>query len=97
MLGPQREDVSRFPPDVVRRFLADLHVPLVVWNLSGPGAMAPASWRPDGAFGGFEDLAAASGRLRTLLDRQRIVWLAGHHLPQLLGLGPAVSGIEIAR
>lgn len=97
MLGSQREDVSRFPPDVVRRFLAELHVPLLVWDLSGPAASAPASWRPDDAIDGFEDLAAASGRLRTLLDRQRIVWLGGHHLPQLLGLGPAASGIEIAR
>jgi hypothetical protein len=77
MLGPQREDVSRFPADVVRRFLADLHVPLVVWDLSGPGALAPASWRPDDAIDGFEDLAAAAGQLRTLLDRQRIVWLSG--------------------
>ena len=97
MLGPRREDVSRFPPDMVRRFLAELHVPLVVWDLAGPAASAPASWRPDGAIDGFEDLAAAAGPLRTLLDRQRIVWLAGHHLPQLLGLGPAASGIELAR
>lgn len=96
MLGPKREDVSRFHPEVVRRFLAELHVPLVVWDLSGRAA-APASWRPDRTIDRIEELSDAAGHLRSLLERQRLVWLSGRHLPQLVELGPAARGIEIAR
>jgi hypothetical protein len=97
LLGPQREDVSRFRPEVVRRFLDELNVPLVVWDLSGPAAGAPSAWRPDVDIAGFDDVAEATSGLRSLLDRQRIVWIAGEVLPQSLELGPAARGIELAR
>jgi len=97
LLGPQREDASRFHPDAVRRFLAELHVPLVVWDLSGPGAEAPPAWRPDVDIASFDDVAEATGRLRALFRRQCIVWVAGRHLPQAVELGPAAEGIELIR
>ena len=96
LLGPQREDVSRFHPEAVRRFLGELHVPLLVWDLSGPVGAAPAAWRPDADIAGFEDVAEATDRLRSLLDRQRIVWVAGEILPQSVELGPAATGLELA-
>ena len=97
LLGPQREDVSRFRPEAVRRFLAELHVPLVVWDISGRTADAPPAWRPDVDIATFDDVATAADQLRSLFRRQRIVWVSGNHLPQLITLGPAAKGIEIAR
>jgi hypothetical protein len=97
LLGPQREDVSRFHPEAVRRFLDELHVPLVVWDLSGPTADAPPAWRPDVAIATFDDVATAAGQLRSLFRRQRVVWVAGDVLPQLVELGPAAEGIALVR
>jgi hypothetical protein len=67
----------------------------VVWDLSGPGDDAPSAWRSDVGIAGFDDVAAAADRLRSLFRRQRIVWVAGDVLPQFLELGPAAKGIEI--
>jgi len=97
LLGPQREDVSRFHPEVVRRFLEELQVPLVVWDLSGRTADAPPAWRPDADIATFDDVATAAVQLRSLFRRQRIVWVAGDVLPQLLELGPAAKGIALVR
>ncbi len=95
LLGPQREDVSRLHPEAVRRFLGELRVPLVVWDLSGQAADAPPAWQPDVAIAILDDVTTASSGLRSLFRRQRIVWVAGDHLPQSLELGPAAKGIEI--
>jgi hypothetical protein len=97
LLGPQREDVARFGPAAVRRFLADLHVPLVVWDLSGPAAAAPAAWDADREIATFDDVARGARSLRGLLNRQRVVWIAGSHLPQSLALGPNAVGVELIR
>ena len=97
LLGPQREDVARFDPAVVRQFLAELHVPLVVWDLSGPSVQAPAAWEADREIATFEDVARGTRRLRGMLDRQRVVWIAGNYLPQSLELGPNAAGIELVR
>lgn len=97
LLGPQREDVARFEPGAVRRFLGDLHVPLVVWDMSGPATSAPPAWGSDREIETFDDLARATRRLRSLLDRQRVIWVAGNHLPQALALGPNADGIALVR
>ena len=97
LLGPQREDVSRFRPEAVRRFLGELRVPLVVWDLSGQAADAPPAWRPDVAIATLDDVTTASSGLRSIFRRQRIVWVAGRHLPQRVELGPAAQGIALAR
>ena len=95
MLGREREDIQRFDPEVVRAYLRDLRVPLVVWDLSGPGGAAPGEWPSDRVIEDFDDLARATRRLRHLLEEQRIVWVGGRHLPQAFELGPDAHGISL--
>lgn len=97
LLGPEREDFSRFDPPQVRRFLHDLHVPLVVWDASGPAAGAPEAWEAGREVRTVDDVIRATRRLRALMDRQRIVWVAGNHLPQSMSLGPRAEGVELVR
>ncbi len=40
-------------------------------------------------------LAKAYGRLDKRLDRQRVVWLDGLHLPQSISLHPKVTGVRL--
>jgi hypothetical protein len=97
LLGEEREDISRLAPDEVRRFLADLQVPLIVWDLSGADASAPIAWRPDHEIETFDDLSRAVRRVRYTVGQQRIIWLGGRHLPQSIELGPDASGISLAK
>ena len=95
MLGAEREDVQRFTPDTVRSFLRDLRVPLVVWDFSGPAELVHGSWRPDRVIEDFDDLARGCRHLRRMLEDQRIVWVGGRHLPQVVGLGTNAHGIVL--
>ena len=84
MLGPEREDVQRFAPEAALAFLRDLRVPLVVWDPSGAGRSAAPSWEPDRVIEDFDDLDRACRQVRHLLAEQRIVWVGGRHLPQVV-------------
>ncbi len=95
LLGPEREDITRLDPGDVRSFLADLRVPLVVWDLSGPRGVPSSAWPVDAVIEDFDDLSRATRRLRYQLDEQRIVWVGGRYLPQELGLGPRARGISL--
>jgi hypothetical protein len=97
LLGGKREDGGRFPPEVARRYLADLHVPLVVWDLSGPAAEPPSGWGEMRPVDNVDDLARGVRRLRYQLDEQRIVWLNGRHLPQEIELSAEARGIRLAQ
>jgi hypothetical protein len=96
LLGPKREDGSRFSPEVARRYLADLHVPLFVWDLSGPAAKPPEGWGQPRPVDNVDDLLRAVRRIRSGLGDQRIVWLSGRHLPQGITLSPEAQGIRLA-
>ncbi len=96
LLGPKREDGSRFSPEIARRYLADLHVPLFVWDLSGPAAEPPGGWGELRPVDNADDLLRAVRRIRSLLEDQRIVWLSGRHLPQEIRLSPKAQGIRLA-
>ena len=84
ILGPPERDGSRLAPEQVRHYLQSLRVPLEVWTT------APGDWRlvPDHGWGELEDVSSfyklgkAVRQLRRDLERQRIVWLDGVHLPQ---------------
>jgi len=99
VLGGHEQDASRYDPAVVRRYLAAVHVPLFVWSLYGAGNAAARAWME--SWGKVEDIStlprleAAVSRLKAELDSQRIVWLDGRHLPQVIALGPAAKGVEI--
>jgi hypothetical protein len=96
LLGPKREDGSRFSPEVAQRYLADLRVPLFVWDLSGPAADPPIGWGEMRPVDTVDDLSRAVRRIRSRLDDQRIVWLGGRHLPQAITLSDKAKGIRLA-
>ncbi len=97
LLGQKREDGSRFKTEVARRYLEDLRVPLVVWDLSGPAAQPPSGWGDLKVVENADDLVRQVRRLRYRLGEQRIVWLRGRHLPQQIELTEEASGISLAK
>jgi hypothetical protein len=98
LLSGDEKDASHYDVAQARRFLATLHVPLFVWSLGEPkpGSTA-AAW-------GAEDvttvshLFAAVSHVKDELDSQRIVMVAGRHLPQSITLAPpaAAAGMQLA-
>ncbi len=92
--GSDRDD-SSIEPSMARRYLESLHVPLFVWRLGDETEIAPG-WGESVAAGSYAKLQAANRRLFRELDRQRIVWLVGRHLPHLLSLDGADDRIRPA-
>jgi len=88
VLGKSPADSSLFDPPRVRSYLRDLHVPLFLW--SAVAKPDPSPW------GKLEDISspsrfrAAVKRLSQLVERQRIVWIEGRHLPQDITLVPGM-------
>jgi hypothetical protein len=97
MLGKRREDGSRFSPGTARRYLEDLRVPLVVWDLTGPSEDPPTGWGDLKPVDNVDDLVRQVRRLRYRLGEQRIVWLRGTHLPQQIELTDRARGVSLAR
>ena len=95
VLGPSPRDFGKLTPALAKKYLEALRVPLRVLRVgAAPAAlswerMRDATSRP--LFrGALNDLAAD-------LERQRIVWVEGRHLPQTVSLSPDAKGIELAR
>ena len=89
-------DASKLSPEVVRRYLAKLRVPLYVWAIDGSSARKAEAW---GNVVVVRDYPAFIAAGQTLLDEvaaQRIVWVEGVHLPQSITLAPAAKGVRIA-
>lgn len=95
LLGPRQDEAeSRYSPPEVRRYLADLRVPLYVWYL-GRAKHAPRDWGEPtivSSFGRFEDEVEALARE---LDRQRIVWVDGAHLVRSVTLAAEARGLKL--
>jgi hypothetical protein len=91
-------DASRYDPAIVRRYLAAVHVPLYVWSLAKPPYTgAVAAWGKVENVSLLSRLENAFESLADNLQRQRIVWLDGRHLPQAITLSPAAGkGVELA-
>jgi hypothetical protein len=83
ILGPDAVDRSGLDPETVRGYLESLRVPMVVWSLGGAGT---PSWGPTEAIESLTSLERATKAVRRLLDRQRILWIEGIHLPQRIEL-----------
>jgi hypothetical protein len=100
VLGPEPRDASHYSAAAVRRYLERMRVPLAVWSTGGKrrGAKAFAPGEAPGAWGETERVSNLAGleqatkRLGGLLDRQRIVWVPGAHLPQALTASPGLQG-----
>ncbi len=96
VLGAEAESAAQLEPAAVRSFLAALRVPLVVWSTVEGSERAPGPW---GRATEVSNLARLEGAVRDLyrgLERQRIVWLAGFHLPQQLDFREG-DGVRLVR
>jgi hypothetical protein len=91
------EDSSRLEPAAVRRYLAAVRVPLVVWRL-GHSPPAGAAWGESEVISSLGRLNAAFSRLERALAAQRIVWVEGRHPPHRVTLSPAAraAGLRLA-
>ena len=91
ILGQEPQDESYLSPAVVRRYLEALRVPLYVWS---PHKGVTSDWgevRDVSTMGKFR---AAVSELARDVDRQRIIWLQGKHLPQRIRLTEQAEAIS---
>lgn len=84
VLAAGSTDASDVGPEVARRYLEHLRVPLQVWVFGDDREVGP--WGAQRPIDNLSALYAATRELSRSLDRQRIVWLRGRHLPQDIGL-----------
>lgn len=98
MAGEAAPDLSTISPQAARAYLQSMNVPLFIWtperrisDIDLPGWGLPDDISTD------QQLQAAVGRLDKALRAQRIVWLAGSHLPAAITVAPAVRHIFPAR
>ena len=91
ILGPAPQDMSLYAAAAVRRYLERLRVPLHVWTIGGEEP--PPMWADAERVRNLAGFERAMKRLSEVLERQRIVWVAGAHLPQSLALAPEVQGV----
>jgi hypothetical protein len=89
-------DASQLGPDQVRPYLESIGVPFVVWNPQR-GAKDAGRWGAAHNISTDSLLDNAYKELSRALDRQRIVWLDGLHLPQTIALEHAVEGVRVLR
>ena len=94
IVGPDPIDHSRLSPAAALEFLRQLRVPIVVW---APARRAEKEgvWGPTVQISSRQELTWAYTSLSKQLDRQRIVWLDGLHLPQSISLTPGARGIRL--
>jgi hypothetical protein len=96
--GPIAYDASAYTAAAVKAYLAALDVPLVVWSLTGntPGPVTTA-WGPAAPVPDRWEMQSQARKLMRDLASQRIVWLAGRHLPQRITLDEAKTALRFAR
>ena len=106
VLGTETEETSAFTIDEVRRFLAQLEVPLFVW-WTGPRQAETTTenrrrlsqqtpWGKATDISSFTRMVAATTELREDLDRQMTVWIEGSYLPNEIELAAGVKGLRPA-
>jgi hypothetical protein len=95
IVGAEASDASQLTPTQVRGYLSSLRVPLAVWTTAEDLENDPG-WGTVTSISSLGRLDKAFDRVKRDLDRQRIVWLEGIHLPQSISLSPAAKGIRLA-
>jgi hypothetical protein len=93
----QAEDASHFTGRQAREYLEALRVPLRVWSVDDAREALLEEWGEAAPSDSLSRLEKQVKRLVHELDRQRIVWLDGVHLPQSIELSPESTGASIAR
>ena len=86
------DDESAMPVESVRVYLRALRVPLFIWATNKRIA---SLWGKVEVLRSFGDLEGAVLRLTTAVERQRIVWLEGRHLPQAISLSPMARSVTL--
>jgi len=86
-------DASDLEGEIVRRYLADIQVPLHVWRT---GKESSDEWGKAQRIHPRSQLDLAWRNLLENLDRQRVAWVRGRHLPQDIELTPT-RGLELVR
>ncbi len=98
VLGEAPADASTIRVEAARAYLESINVPLFVWTPERriAGTSLPGWGVPDDVSTDLQ-LQGAMSRLQNALRAQRIVWVAGSHLPQSVTLAPEVKDFFLAR
>ena len=91
VLGKDPEDQGLIDPVSARSYLASLRVPLGVWSAKRPKADAALAWGDAKTVRSLQSLRRAVADLERTLDRQRILWVEGRHLPREIELAPRAA------
>ncbi len=94
LLGSSQNDASSYPAVDVRRYLSELRVPLVVFDM-GNGSAAAEKWRPTENISDAKRWLSSVRWLRDDLDDQRIVWISGEHMLRDVKLSAKAHGVEL--
>lgn len=90
------EPSGRWSAGGVRRFLAELRVPLVVWATHRVGSKG-GFCRGASRVKGTRTYTKALAHLRELLTSQQVLWVDGSHLPREIVLAEGAPATEVAR
>lgn len=86
VLGPDAKDGSLLGRSEVASLLADLNVPLFVWSVGVSRSREAVHWTGVTRIRNGFQLRESMKELVERLERQRIVWVEGAHLPQSISL-----------
>lgn len=92
ILGKEPEDHSRLTEAICQEYLRSIRVPLFVWS---PFEHSDSPWGEVVDISSLARLRHAVGELTRALNRQRIVWLQGRHLPQEIQLTDQAVGVRL--
>lgn len=97
LLGSGSEESSNRSVLASREYLGCIQVPIVVWNMSGRSSRkVDREWGSSHTIETFEAFRDQVDQLHQMLERQRIVWVAGSHAPHQISLGPEAQGVTLA-
>ncbi|MDX9736142.1 MAG: hypothetical protein RBU36_18580 [Thermoanaerobaculia bacterium] len=97
LLGPGARDGGDLNSGEARQFLMDLRVPIFVWSIGKAPSPETGTWDATSTITTAAQFDVAVTRLRAELRRQRILWVEGAHLPQVITLTPRAKGVRLAR
>jgi len=89
------EDSSRYRPEDVRRYLAEIGVPLFVWTLYDPQPEVTAAWGTVVNVSAHDKLRKATDAVKRELDSQRVVWLGADPIRALRANANPACGLAL--
>lgn len=96
VVGGSPKDHSVYSPGQVRAYLSMLRVPIAVWHIPAKkGQKPPKAWGEAADISTPNRLRKALQDLRDVVDRQRILWVEGAHLPQQVQLAAPEAPFQL--